>query len=92
MTKQQTRAALLNRIKVLEAQLPCNLSKASRDLRQCGTDQFMASGLIISITDLTGKEIVEPFQCSDGLEQATINALQAQIKKTRALQEIGGKV
>jgi len=51
----------------------------------------MASGLIISITDLTGKEIAKPFQCSDGLEQVTIDALQAQIKKTRALQEIGGK-
>jgi len=92
MQKQPTRAALLNRVKILEAQLPCNLATASRELRRCGPDRFLASGLIVSITDLSGKQIVPPFQCTDGFEQATIDALQTQIKKTKDLQDISGVI
>lgn len=71
-----------------KAQLPCNLKSAYNNLNGIGPAKYMASGVIVSITDLNGNQIVPPFMCADGLEKATIEALQSQIKKTRNLQEI----
>lgn len=88
MAKKKTYKQLQIENEVLKAQLPCWLHKAHNDLLKCGVDRFMASGLIISVTSLNGEQIVIPFMCADGLEQQTIEALQGQIKKTQALQEL----
>lgn len=72
-------------IKVLRASLLCHLKAAYHDLKNCGVNRYMASGLVITITNLEGKEVVEPFMCQDGLEESTISALQQQIKKTETL-------
>jgi len=79
-------------VAVLKAQLPCYLASASKELEKTSAERFMASGVVISITDLTGKLVVTPFMCADGLESATIAALKSQIKKTLDLQAISSKV
>lgn len=83
--KQKTRKELYNEIKVLKAGQLYTLKTASEELNKCGCDKYMASGLIVTITDLSGREVVKPFMCADGLETETIKALQIQIKKTKDL-------
>lgn len=58
------------------------LSKAFKDVSKCNSDKYMASGVIITIRDLSGKEVVESFMISDGLSEDSIAALKADIKRT----------
>ena len=83
-TKQQ----LLNRIKSLESQIHCNLYAAYRELDGLTASKYMASGVIVTITNLSGVSICTPFMCADGLEGATIDSLKSQIKKTLDLHSI----
>lgn len=82
-----TWAELEKRVKILEAYLTTHLFGAYRDLDNLGCDKYMASGLIVTITNLDGISVCKRFVCVDGLEQDTINCLKKQIKKTLDLQE-----
>lgn len=89
MSKAKTKAVLEMEIKSLKSQLHCSLYAAHRELEKVSTKRMMASGVIVTITSLNGKELVQPFMCADGLEVETIEALQRQIKTTVVLGEIG---
>lgn len=83
--RRPTYAALQAEIKALKAQSPVHLKSAYAELEKCNVARYMASGLIVTITNLSGVEVVTPFMCQDGLEADTIKALQSQIRKTQAI-------
>lgn len=60
------------------------LAKAHEDMLKTGSDRYMASGLIITITNIngTGETVVGPVMIKDGLSADTIAALRADIKAT----------
>lgn len=58
------------------------LSAAYREIAKANTDKYMASGVIITVQNLSGATIVEPFMVQDGLSADTIAALQADIKRS----------
>ena len=57
-----------------------NLVNAYRNVAKTGKDKYMASGVIVTITNLNGVNIVDPVMIADGLSAETIAALQADIK------------
>ena len=60
------------------------LAQAHEAMLKTGTDRYMASGVIVTITNIngTGETIVGPVMIKDGLSQETIRALRADIKAT----------
>lgn len=66
------------RVFELKAQLASTLSKAFDDLPKAG-DAFKGSGVIIQITTLGGKQVLDPVLIRDGLSKATIVALQKDV-------------
>lgn len=85
MAKKPSYATLLAENKALKAHMPTTIKAAYGQLEKCGCDRYLASGLIVTITNLSGIAVVEPFMCQDGLEADTIKALQSQLLKTQAL-------
>ena len=55
---------------------------AHRALDKTGTKQFLGSGLVLTLTALGGKEIFEPVLIRDGLSEATIAALKADLVRS----------
>lgn len=86
---RKTYTQLVTENTVLKSQLPYNLKDAYQKLELCDVSRFMASGVIVTITDLKGAVVAPSFMCVDGLETDTITALRGQIKKTQNLQSIG---
>lgn len=60
------------------------LAQAHEAMMNTGTDRYMASGVIVTITNINGvgETIVGPFMIKDGLSKETIKALRADIKAT----------
>ena len=56
------------------------MASAFRDTLKLGKDRYMASGVLIQVTDLSGKVLIGPVMITDGLSQGTIDALRADIK------------
>lgn len=89
MSKTSTIAAQNQRIEELENKLRSaeayqvhKLHFASYALDKVSTDRMGGSGVIISITSLGGKPIVDPTVISDGLSPETIAALQADMRRS----------
>lgn len=79
--KKPTRAELARKVKELEAQLAFTYHNASLTISKAG-DSHMASGVLVQLHSLGGKEITPPFVVRDGLSQETINALHADIVRS----------
>ena len=73
------------RIRMLEAQDVGSVNAAWRDIGKTGQDRYMASGVIISITNLSGKELIAPVMVQDGLSEDTIGGLKADFARTMKL-------
>ena len=89
MSEANTIAAQNQRIEELENKLRSaqayqvhKLHFASYALDKLSTDKMLGSGVIISITYLSGKEIFEPTMISNGLSPETIAALQADMRRS----------
>ena len=89
MSKVSTIAAQNQRIEELENKLRSaqayqvhKLHFASYALDKLSTDKMFGSGVIISITSLSGEELVEPAVISNGLSPETIAALQADMRRS----------
>jgi hypothetical protein len=80
--QKPTRARLEATIAELRASRGASLSIAHDQLGSCNRVRMMASGLIISITNIDGSQRVEPFLCTDGFSDETIAALRNQIRYT----------
>lgn len=67
--------ALIGKVDQYKSSLIHTYHFAGNELLKCGTDRYMASGLIIEIKNLSGKTVVMPFMIKNGLNNTTINAL-----------------
>ena len=80
--KTQTKADLLRRIVELEGQLSCMYHFASQGIDKAGKKHMMASGVLLQLHALGGKEIIPPVIIKDGLSDDTIKAIKADLKES----------
>ncbi len=81
MIKKNSKEYLLNKISVLESSRLYNLVYAKTELKVLSESNFMASGIVIEIKDLSGK-VRTKFMISDGFKIETISALQLELDKS----------
>lgn len=79
-----TKADLERKIIELEAQLAYVYAAVSKDIHKTG-DCLTASGVLVRLTALGGREIVKPFVIRDGLSEETINALKKDLQRSYEL-------
>lgn len=58
---------------------------ADYSLHKASTDHLMASGVIVTLTVLGGREICNPVLIRDGLSKETIEALRADFRRSYEL-------
>lgn len=80
--KIKTRAQLLQQVADLEAQLNCAYGSAMSTIDKTGNKHMMASGVLVRLCAIGGREIVTPFMVTDGLSDETIAALKADIRRS----------
>ena len=73
---------LKRKILELEAQLSCVYHFVEARIDKASTSHMMASGVLIQIYALGGREITPPFVIRDGLSQKTIEALKDDILRS----------
>lgn len=77
-TKQQ----LLREIKELRAQMAFSYHFASMEVKKSSGNHLLGSAVIIEITGLGGKQILQPIAINDGLSPETVAALHADILRS----------
>ncbi len=70
------------RVRVLEANDIATFVQAARGLRKSGEDNFKASGVILSVTNISGGVVVPPVLIEDGLSREAINALLEDVRRS----------
>lgn len=75
-TKKPTYQELVRQTIELKAQLAHVYSFATREIGKASTDHMMASGVLLQLTALGGREIIQPVVIRDGLSLETIEALR----------------
>ncbi len=83
--KKPTRKDLEHQVLELKAQLACAYAQASRDIEKSRTDHMMASGVLLQLTALGGREIIKPVVILDGLSDETIEALRKDLIRSYEL-------
>jgi len=79
---QEEIRALRAEVRMLRAQDVMAINNAIREIKRLTQDRFMASGVIMSFTDLRGKELVEPVLVQDGLSDDTISSIKDDLERT----------
>lgn len=74
-------AALERKLFEARAQYAATLGKAFDAVEKAGSD-YHASGVIVQITALGGKEVIPPVMIRDGLSAATVKALQGDLSRS----------
>lgn len=82
---KQPKPNLSRKLWETEAQLINRLASAFNEVEQASVDRFMASGVIITITALGGRELISPVLIRDGLSHATIEAIKADLVRSYKL-------
>lgn len=80
---QERIATLERRLFEARAQYAATLGAAFDAMPKAA--DFHASGVIVQVTALGGKEVIPPVMVRDGLSQATVKALQDDICRSFAL-------
>ena len=80
--QNQRIAELENKLRSAEAFQIHKLHFASYALDRLSTDNMHGSGVIISITSITGEPLVEPTVISGGFSPETVAALQADMRRS----------
>lgn len=83
-TKPQkpSRADLERKILELEALQPHRLAFGQTEIDKASVDRLMGSGVILSLTVLGGKQVLEPVCIRDGLSKETIAAIKADMHRS----------
>jgi hypothetical protein len=81
-TKKKTKAQLKQEVLALKAQLASTCHFASIGIEKASSEYMRGSAVIISVNALGGKEIMMPIAISDGLSDATIDAIKADIVRS----------
>lgn len=77
-----TKAQLQRKILELTAQLAHVYEFANTEIHKASTDRMMASGVLLQLTAIGGKEIINPVMIKDGLSNETIAAIKADLKRS----------
>lgn len=77
--KPPTKKQLERQVKELKAQLAGSYKYAHDKVGDAGERQMMASGVMIELTALGGREIINPIVIRDGLSPETIQAIRDDI-------------
>ena len=85
--KKPTYQQLERKLKDLQAQSGANTRAALRDIDKAG-DCLMASAVIVHLTALGGREIVNPFAICDGFSIETIEAIKKDVARSMALLKV----
>ena len=80
--KKKTYAQLEREVIELRGQLACTYKAGLRDLFKCSNQYFMASGILVTLSALGGRELATPFVVKDGLSCETIDALRGDILRS----------
>lgn len=85
MEKQkETRKELKRKLQITESDSFYALTNAYKNIDSCTTDNFMASGVTITIKNINKNNpiICEEFCIIDGLSEETIKAIKKDIKRS----------
>jgi hypothetical protein len=87
MTKtKQTKADIIDKqarkILELESQLAHRYHFANQTIDKCSTKHLMASGVLLQLTGVGGKELINPVMIKDGLSTETIEAIKKDLKRS----------
>lgn len=83
--KKPTYQELLRKTAELAGQLAGAYKRAGRDLPKASMEHLMASGVLLQLTALGGRELIEPVLIRDGLSPETIEALRADLHRSFVL-------
>ena len=83
--RRKTYARLQQEIKELEAQLIYRCSSAHEDLQKASTERLTGSGVMLELTFLGGKAVINPVVIRDGLGDDTIEALRRDLCRSYEL-------
>ena len=73
---------LRQKIKELEGQLASSYHFADAQIHRTGTDYLMASGVLLELTFIGGKQAIPPVVIKDGLSIETIEAIKADLVRS----------
>ena len=80
--KKPTYQELLRKNTELAGQLAGAYKRASRDLPKASTAHLTASGVLLQLTVLGGRQLIEPVVIRDGLSLETIEAIRADLHRS----------
>jgi hypothetical protein len=78
----KTKKDLERQILELKAQLPITYTISSSMLDKVSTDHLMGSGVLLQLSGIGGKELINPVMIKDGLSKSTIDAIKADLKRS----------
>lgn len=79
---KRTRAQLQRDVLELTAQLAHVYHFADQNLDRTNTERLMGSGVLLQLTGVGGKEIIDPVMIKDGLSDETIAAIRKDLKRS----------
>lgn len=82
---KKTRQQLERQILELESQLAHRYAFAQSNIDKASTDKMMASGVLLQLTAIGGRELINPVVIKDGLSKATIEAIKADLHRSYEL-------
>jgi len=82
---KKTRQQLERQILELESQLAHRYAYAQSEIDKASTAKMMASGVLLQLTALGGREIISPVVIRDGLSPETIAAIKADLHRSYEL-------
>lgn len=80
--KTKTLAQLKRENLEIKAQLAHAYHFADATIKEAGTRYKMASGVLLQLTAIGGKEIILPVMIKDGLSDETIAAIRADLRRS----------
>jgi hypothetical protein len=81
-TIKPTKAQLQRKILELESQLAFGYRSACTDIDKASDKHMMASGVLLQLTALGGREIIRPVVIRDGLSSETIEAIKKDLVRS----------
>lgn len=79
---KKTRQQLERQILELESQLAHRYAFAQSTIDKASTDKMMESGVLLQLTAIGGRELINPVVIKDGLSKATIEAIKADLNRS----------
>ncbi len=84
-SKKPTRAELERKLLEAHASSASSHAYACLKIPLAHTDQLTGSGVVLQVTYLGGKPLIDPILIRDGLDQELIEAIQANVRRSHDL-------